>query len=179
MFDTECVPVRIANLAHRQMQKDEKEIGLVDITCELHPLTPKLAGELDDYVKRVLYTATDAEVTSKLKAASFALPLGPQEIVVRMAPDQKKDTFTLLETKITSLKAKRGKKSSAWTLVFVVTCAPTSATQLEQIVDSYLKMRYLTFADATADLFAEQSKEEKRARRGAAANGAGESATAH
>lgn len=179
MFVTEHVPVRIANLAHRQMEHDQKEVALVDITCEINPLTPKLAAELDDFVRATLYTRTDSEVTSKLKSASFTLPLLPQAITFRNAPDQVKESFTLLETKITSIKAKRGKKSTAWTLVFVATCSPASDKQLGQIVDGYLKTRYLSFENATATLFDETEKEQRRSRGSAAMEAASEPATAH
>jgi hypothetical protein len=166
MFDTENVPVRVANITHRQMEKDEAEIALVEIQCEINPLTPTLAGELDDYVRGTLFTRTDVEVNSKLKGAAFTLPIRPQEIVVRMAPDQKKDTFTIREAKIASIKATRSKKSSAWTLTFTIVCSPTSNDQLGQIVDCYLKTRYITTANATADLF-DEADNAKRARRSA------------
>lgn len=177
MFDTDNVGARVANITHRQMEKDDAEIALVDIQFEINPFTPKLAAELDDFVRATLYSRSDAEVMSKLKSASFTLPLLPQEIVCRMAPDQKKDTFTILEAKITSLKAKRGKKSTAWTLVVVATCSPASNQQLGQIVDAYLKTRYLTFANATATLFDGDEKQGRKARGAAVA--AAEPATAH
>lgn len=177
MFDTENVAVRVADISHRQMEKDDAEIALVDLKCEINPLTPKLAAELDDFVRRTLYTQTDAEVTSKLKSASFTLPILPQEIVFRSAPDQQKDTFTIAEAKITSIKATRGKKSTAWTLVFVATCSPVSDKQLGQIVDCYLKMRYLTFANAVATLFDEAEKKARKSRGAAASAGTTTAAT--
>ena len=179
MFATEHVACRIANITHRQMEKDDQEIPLVDITCEINPLPAKLAAEIDDVVRRTLYTINDAEVSTKIKAIAFdpgALGLLPQAIEFRSAPDQGKETFTLLETKISSLKAKRGKKSTAWTLVFVATCSPASDKQLGQIVDCYLKTRYLSFENASATLFDADEKKERRTR---GASAAGEAATTH
>ncbi len=178
MLVTEDVPVRIANITHRQMEKDDTEVALVDIQCEISPLTAKLSAEIDDAVRRVLYTMNDAEVSSKIKSVSFdpaALGILAQAITFRNAPDQTKETFVLLETKITSLKAKRGKKSTAWTLVFVATCSPASDKQLGQIVDAYLKTRYLSFANSTGTLFDEEEKQSRRSR----ADAVQESATAH
>jgi len=180
MFATEHIPVRIANIAHRQMEKGDQEIPLVDITCEINPLPAKLAAEIDDIVRRTLYTVNDAEVSTKIKAIAFdpgAIGLLPQSIEFRSAPDQTKETFTLLETKVSSLKAKRGKKSTAWTLVFVVTCSPASDKQLGQIVDSYLKTRYLSFDNATATLFDADEKQQRRSR--GAAGSSTEAATTH
>lgn len=155
MFNRDNVVVRIANIAHNQMEQDESEVALVVLTCEVNPLTPELATDLHDFVKRTLYTAQDVEVNSLLASASFNLGIPPQKVQVRMAPDQKKDSFVILEAKIDGVKAKRSKKSTAWTLEFRLTCAPASEHQLAQIVDCYLKARYLTFENAVASLFDE------------------------
>lgn len=153
MFEKTNVAVRISNITHRQMEKDDAEIPLVELTCEINPFTAELAGDLHDFMKRTLYTAAGVEVNSLLGGASFALELRPQTIVVRMAPDQKKDSFTIDEAKIEHIRAKRSKKSTAWTLEFKVTCSPASEHQLAQIAASYCKTRYLTMADAAACLF--------------------------
>lgn len=176
------IAVRVAEIRHRQMEHEDKEIQLTEITFEIHPLSPELAGELDDFVKRTLYTMKDAEVTSKLTGASFNLGIRPQEIAVRMAPDQGKASFVIEEAKIGTFHARRSKKSSAWRLVFTATCAPSSEHQLSQIVDSYLKSRFLQFANATAGLFDEIEQEERKASKAAKPvrpNGSGETATAH
>lgn len=175
MFDTENVGVRVSNIAHEQMDRDESEIALVKLTCELNPLTPARAGELHDFVKRTLYTAAGAEVNSLLASASFNLEVLPQTIAVRTAPDQNKASFVINEAKVGGIRAKRSKKSTAWTLEFTVTCSPESEHQLAQIVECYLKTRYFTFAEATPDLFSEIGDEERRTRRAAS----GASATAH
>ena len=169
MFDRENVNIQFTNIAPRVMQKDEKEIALVEITCEINPFTKELAGELDEFVKASLFTRTDAEINSKLAGVTFRLAILPQTVVVRMAHDQKKDSFTIDEAKIGELHARRSKTTTTWKLVFTMTCSPVSEHQLAQIFDCYRKARFLTFADASPDLFAEQSKEEKRARRAAAA----------
>jgi hypothetical protein len=178
MFERESVPVRISHITHEQMERDEAEVPLTKLTCEISPLTPELAGELHDFVRRTLYTQAGVEVNNLLGSAAFNLELLPQTIVLRAAPDQKKASFTIDEAKISGIRAKRSKKSTAWTLEFTVTCSPESERQLAQLVESYLKVRYCTFADATPHLFSETHEEERRARRAAAAD-EGESATAH
>jgi hypothetical protein len=180
VFDRNNVPVRIADIAHRQMEHDEKEIALVELQLEINPLTRELVKELDDFVRRTLFTATDAEVTSKLKGASFQLPIRPQAIVVRMAPDQGEESFTIDEAKVGVLHARRSKKSPTWRLVFTVTCSPASEHQLSQIVDAYLKTRYLTFANASPGLFDEEEKEARRQSKDAKpVRSSGSGATAH
>lgn len=162
MFSKDNVCVRIANIAHRQLEQDEKEIPLVELTCEISPFTPELAGDLHDFIKRTLYTAQNVEVNDLLGGAKFNLAIRPQIIKVKMAPDQTKDSFTIAEAKIDSIKAKRSKKSPAWTLEFHVTCSPASEHQLSQIVDGYLKARYLSFDDAEACLFDQEVDETPR-----------------
>lgn len=179
MFDRENVCVRISNITHEQMERDETEVPLTKLTCELNPLTPELAGELHDKVKRTLYTAQGAEVDSLVAGVSFSLEILPQSIAVRMAPDQKKASFTIDEAKVSGIRAKRSKKSSAWTLEFQLTCSPASEHQLAQLVECYLKAKYFTFAEATPDLFSESREAERKARRAAGADSGGESATAH
>lgn len=169
MFDTERLPIRFANIQHRTMERGEKEIALVEITLEINPLKPELAQELDGYVRSTLFTRSDAAVTPKLAGARFNLSPLPQEILVRMAPDQTDESFLIREAKIGEFSARRSKKSSAWRLVFTATCNPTSEHHLAQIVDSYLKTRYCTFANAQADLFSEKGQEERKTRRAAAA----------
>lgn len=154
MFSDE-VSVMVANITHDQMERDEAEIALVKLTCEINPLTPQRAEELDDFVRGTLFTRTGAEVNDKLGSVSFRLAMPPQQIQVRMAPDQKKPSFTIDEAKIENWKAKRSKKSSAWTLEFMITCAPASEHQLAQIVECYLKTKYLTFTPAEPGLFDE------------------------
>jgi len=78
---------------------------------------------------------------------------------------QKKASFTIEEAKISGIKAKRSKKSSACTLEFAVTCAPASEHQLAQIVECYLKTRYFIFAEATPDLFSESRAAQRKAGR--------------
>jgi len=167
MFDQENVAVRIANLQHRQMEKDEKEIQLIDITGEIHPFQQVLAAELDEFVHTTLFTKADHEMRAKLKAVAFALPIVPQTIAVRAAPDQTKATFVIDEAKIISIKAKRSKKSTAWRLEFVARCSPTSADQLAQIVEGYLKTRYFTFGNAVPSLFDADETHARRSRRAA------------
>jgi hypothetical protein len=178
MFDTENVALRVADINHRTMEHDEKEIGLVEMVFEMNPLTPALAGELDEYMKSMLFQRKDAEVTSKLGGATFRLGILPQEIVVKMAPDQSKGSFTIDEAKIGSFTASRSKKSTAWTLKFTATFHPRSKDELASVVDCYLKTRFCTFADASPDLFSEVGKErEKTAKAVRASDGA--SAAAH
>lgn len=181
MFEnTERVPLRFNRIEHLQMQKDEKEIGLVQITLELNPLTPALAKDLSEFMRSMLFTRTDAVVNQQLRAADFNLSALPQEIVVRMATDQGKASFTIKEAKIGPFKARRSAGSTEWRLVFTATCMPASEHQLAQIVDCYRKQRVCTFADASPDLFSEVGKEEAKTRRAAAAStAAAESATAH
>lgn len=178
MFETKHVPVRISNITHRSMDSDDKEIPLVEIACEMAPFTPALASEVDDFVRATLYTRTDAEVTSKMKSASFNLPIRPQTIDIRMAPDQTRDSFTLLDVKVSDYKATRSKKSTAWTWQFTLTCAPASDKQLGQIADMYCKTRYLSFSNATQTLFDEDEKAARQSRgRGTASASSGAEAT--
>lgn len=179
MFTRPNVAVRIAAVNHRQMEKDEAEIALVELSCEINPLSAELAGDLHDFVRGTLYTRTGAEVNSLLGGASFNLSLRPQMVVVRMAPDQKKDSFTIDEAKVSDVKAKRSKKSAAWTLAFKVTCAPVSEHQLAQLVEGYLKSRYLTFEDAEPSLFEEEETATSRRVSPVEEDAAGEGAVAH
>jgi hypothetical protein len=180
MFESEHVPVRFAAINHRRMEVDEREVSLVEITFEMSPFTKERAKELDDYVRRTLFTANDAEVTQKLGGANFRLAIRPQSIVVRMAPDQGKASFVIDEAKIGTFHARRSKKSSAWRMVFSVTCAPASEHQLAQIVECYLKSRYVTFANAEPGLFDEADREDRKKKaRDLPARGGGAPAHAH
>lgn len=177
MFSTPHVGVRIASITHRSMEQDEAEVPLTEMTCELSPFTPSLAGDLHDFVKRTLYTAAGVEVNSLLKGAIFDIAIRPQQIEVRMTPDQDEDSFTILEAKIGSIKAKRSKKSTAWVLEFTITCSPATEHQLAQIVECYLKTRYLSFQNAESCLFdteVDETPQLKRKRGGGSAE-----ATAH
>jgi len=173
--NAENVPMRIAAVAHRQMERDEKEIGLVELKLEINPFTPKLASDMHDDVRRMLFTANEAEVRSLLGGASYYLPIGPQEVIMRMAPDQGKPTLSIDEAKIGQLHMRRSKKATTWRCVFTLTFHPQSKDQLAQAVDAYLKTRYVTMADAQPDLFAEA---EKRSRAGRSAGVADASAAA-
>ena len=179
MFTTPHIPMRFESITpHSPLKKDEKEIPLMEVTCELNPLTPALAGEIHDFVKRTLFTSTVAEANRMLKGASFELSVVSQKITVRMAPDQGKPSFEVPEAKITAVKAKRSAKSSAWTLVVTFLWSPPSDKVLGALMDCYLKQRYLTWENAGADLFT--IVEEPKATRGRGmTGGAGESATAH
>lgn len=170
---SEAISVRVANVTHEQMERDDSEIALVKLTCEINPLTPERAEDLDDFVRGTLYTRTGAEVNDKLGSASFRLAIPPQCIQVRMAPDQKKPSYTIDEAKVEGFKAKRSKKSAAWTLEFTLTCAPASEHQLAQIVESYLKTKYLTFSPAEPGLF-DETPEVKARRQSQAEEEAGD-----
>lgn len=178
MFDSAHIPIRINDIRHDGMDKDDAEISLVNLKCELNPFTAARAKEVDDYVRRMLFTSSDAEVNAKLSGADFNLTILPQSVEVRMAADQGDPSFTITEAKVTGVKARRSKKTSAWRLLFTITCAYASDHQLAQMIDCRKKMRFLTFEQTTADLFSELGKEERRTRRAAAASAA-ESATAH
>lgn len=153
MFKRHDVPVRISNIVPELMEKNDAEVSLVKITCEINPLTPELAQEIHDFVRATLFTMSGAEVNSLLSTASFALVIPPQAVAVRMAPDSRKPSFTIDEAKIGDFKARRSKKSSAWTFVFTVTCSPASKDQLQQIFEAYTRTKYLTFAPAEPGLF--------------------------
>jgi len=180
MFDREHVPVRFADIKHRTMTKDNAEIGLVEITFEISPFTKELAKELDEFVRRMLFTATDAEVTSKLGGATFRLPIRPQQIAVRMAPDQGEASFVIDEAKIGPFHARRSKKTSTWRMVFTATLAPENEHQLAQIVDCYTKARFITTGNATPGLFDEVEKDARRQSKDAKpVRSSGAGATAH
>lgn len=180
MFDRKNVAIRIADIAPRLMEKDDKEINLLDIKCEISQLTVELVAELDPFMRQTLFTRTDSEVTPKLKGASFDLSLLPQEIQFRTAPDTDTPAFTILEGKIGVLHARRSKRSSAWRLIFTITCSPIGKDQLALMMDSYTKTRYCTFANAEADLFSELGKEQEKTAKAERASGIGVgSATAH
>jgi len=172
MFNTPRIGVRIAHITHQQMEQDDTEVPLTVLTCEVSPFTAALAADLHDFVKRTLFTAKDVEVNGLLASASFNLAVRPQAVDVRMAPDQTAESFTVQEAKLSGIRAKRSKKSSAWTLEFTLSCSPESSDQLGQLVDCYLKMRYLTFSDAEACLFdaeVDETPQLKRKRGGASA----------
>lgn len=165
MFDRQNVPLRISKVDHEQMERDELEVSLTKLTCQVNPLTPELAGELHDFVRRTLYTASDVEVNALLGGASFSLAIPPQSVVVRMAPDQKKASFSLDECKVSGIVAKRSKKSTAWTLQFNLTFSPASEHQLAQVVSTYLKTIYVIFADAEPNLFDTRGEEARKTRK--------------
>lgn len=166
MFESE-VGVRVSHITVNQLEQEDHEVPLVVMTCEVSPFTAARAGEMHDKVKRILYTARDAAVDSLIKSVSFDLEFS-QSIEVRMAPDQAEPSFTIEEAKINGIRAKRSKKSSAWTLEFKVICSPQSEHQLAQIAESYLKTKYFTFSEAEPDLFSESRAAEAKARRDAA-----------
>lgn len=165
MFEgREFVSVRVADIIHQKTERDEKEIPLVVIKCEIAPFTAEMATDLHDFVRRTLYTSSGAEVNSLLDGCRFALELRPQEVQFRMAVDQGNPSFTLTECKVGSIHAKRSKKSTAWTLGFTLTCSPASDKQLGQIVDCYCKGRVLSFADAAPSLFEHPETTKRRQR---------------
>lgn len=176
MFDCERIPIRIADVRHEMIERDEDEVGVTVLTCEINPFTAELAADLDEQVRAILFTRQDAVVSPKVRGVVFELSERPQEVQLRAAPDQSKASLHIVEAKIGPYKARRSKKSSEWRLVFTVTFAPASKEQLASAVDGRLKMRYATFTDATPDLFSEDEKTQKRARRSAPATAA---ATAH
>lgn len=155
MFTRSHVPVRVANIQPELLEKDDAEFSLLKLSCEINPLTPELAQEIHDFVRRTLFTMDGVEVNSLLSSASFALAVPPQSIQVRMAPDQKKPSFTIDEAKVGDFKARRSKKSSAWTWTFTLTCSPASDHQIAQILEAYTRTKYLTFAPAAPGLFDE------------------------
>jgi len=164
VFDSELIPMRVAKIQHLKMEKDDAEFSLIELTLEINPFTPKLATELDDFVRRTLFTQTDAEVTAKLGGAVFRLSPRVQEMVVKAAPDQGKASFSIAEVKIWNVHAKRSQKTSTWRIVFTATFSPASIQQQAAVIDSHLKTRYFTFADAEADLFSEPTEKPKRTR---------------
>jgi hypothetical protein len=180
VFDRKNVPIRINNIAPLKMDKDEREITLLRLDCEVEPFTPELAKELDSEVRTALYTRTDAEVKSKVTSIGWDLGIPPQAVEVRLAPDQDQESFTLLEVKIANIKTKRSKKSTAWRLTFSMTCWPATEHQSAQVIESYSKVRYMSMEPAQPDLFSESTKERTRAVRAEREQGIGtEAATAH
>lgn len=165
MFDTERVGMRVANIQHRTMERDEKEIGLVELTMEINPLTPALAQELDPFMRGTLFTKNDAAVTPKLAGAEFDLSVPEQEIAVHSAPDQTDATFIIDEAKIGIFKARRSKRSTGWRLRFTITFMPASE-------------HLLTFASAEPSLFAPSTKQRTKAVRAERAQGIGTDAAA-
>lgn len=179
MFDNHnSVALRFNKIEHLGMEKDEKDIDLIKVQLELNPLTVKKAEDLSGFMRRMLFTSKDAEVTSELDGASFR-PSDPyQDIVVRMAPDQREESFTILEGKIGTLHVRRSRKSSAWRLVFTVTFMPASRDVQASVIASRAKTRYCTFADAKPDLFSASSQKRTRAVRAEQAQGIGPAAEA-
>lgn len=177
MFDnTGHVALRFNKVEHLGMEKDEKEIDLIKVQLELNPLTVKKAEDLSSFMRRMLFSAKDAEVTAELDGASFK-PVDPyQDIVVRMAPDQTDESFTILEGKIGTLHARRSKKSSSWRLVFSVTFMPASKDVQAMVIASRAKTRYCTFADAKPDLFSASTRKRTQAVRAERAQGIGPAA---
>lgn len=151
MFTTEDFHATQRGLNHHRTTKDGKEIPLVTFALEFMG-TPKLAKELSDYVRRTLYTSSEAIAPAQLRACSFDLSVPTQRIRVRMAPDQAEDSYSLTECKIGIVTVRRYKEAG-WKLTFPVTCSPASPSQLMQIAESKDKGRWFTFAEVKPDLF--------------------------
>lgn len=135
---------------------------------------------LSKFMRDTLFTKNDAEVTPQLHAATFDLSELPQVVDVRMAPDQEEPSFTINEGRIGHFRARRSKKSSAWRLLFTVTCAPASDHQLAQIVACRAKQRICSFEDASPDLFSVTGEQRRKVAKAERAAGIGvESAVAH
>jgi len=151
MFQTTNIAARQLGIQHGTTHRGEKEIPLVTMTFEVF-LTPALAGEISEFVRSTLYTRSEATANQQLRAVTFDASTPTQRVAVRMAPDQKADSYTLAEVKFGYVHAKRVKETS-WKVVFSGTCSPASDHQLAQIVESNKKGRFLTFQQVEPDLF--------------------------
>jgi hypothetical protein len=179
MFSRQNVAIKVTGIAPLKMDRDEKEITLLRMDCEVEPFSPELAKELDGEVRSALFTRGDAEVKSKVTSIGWDLGIPPQVVDVRMAPDQDEASFSLTETKIGNIKTRRSGKSNAWRLTFSITCWPASEHQSAQIIDAYSKVRYMSFEPAHPDLFSDSTKERTKAVRAEREQGIGTEATAH
>lgn len=171
MFDRAHVPLKVTNVAHARLEREEKEIPLVVLSLELSPLSPEYAAELSPFMKSTLFTKTDAAVNPQLTGATFQVCDREQTLVFRMAADQEAESFRADNVTISPCRVSRGKKNPHWTLTFSATFEPMGEHHLAQIVDSYTKFRYVTFGDATPNLITQAQREDRQA---AAAGAEGE-----
>lgn len=179
MFDRNRIPLKVTNITPQKMEHEEKDLTLLKIDCEIEPFTPELAADLDADVRQTLYTRQDAAIKTKVTSIGWDLGIPPQMVDLRLAPDQEEPSFTLDEAKVSNVKTKRSGKSTAWRLTFSLTVFPTSAQQMNQIIESYTKVRYTDWEVAHPDLFSDSTKKRTKAVRAERAQGIGDGATAH
>jgi len=163
MFDSPHIPLKVTGVDHALEIRDEKEIPLVVLSLELHPLSAELAAELSPFMKGTLFTKADAAVSPQLTAATFAICDRPQTLVFRMAKDQEAESWRADDVTIGPCKVSRNKTTPHWKLRFTATFEPMGADHLAQIVDSYTKFRYVTFGDATPNLVSQAIRDERAA----------------
>lgn len=164
-FDTERLGMRVDSVSVNKFNSDGEEVQTLKVSLVVSPLTRELADDLSAFMRRTLFTANDAAVNQQLTRAQFDICHIPQEIEVRMAPDQDEPSFVIGEAKVGPLKVSRGLRSTGWDLRFDIEFAPESEHQLAQVCDSHAKMRFLSFSNAEADLFSESKKVERTARK--------------
>lgn len=184
MFDRNNVAIRITNIGPATLERDDAELTLLRIDCEVSPLTAELAAEIDSELRSMLFARGDGNQKRKVRGVSFdrrELGIKTQVVEMRMAPDQALDSFTLAEAEVSdTLKAKRAKEGP-WTLTFSLTAQPASEHQSAQILESFGKTRYCNFEARQPDLFSPSTKKRADAVRAERAQGINPAAapTAH
>ncbi len=155
MFKSEKIGAFLDAMAHRVVTaKGGAETTFLDLTWRIQPLTPELAGELGDPVKRSLFRLTDAEPVPHLQTAGLKLGIPQQEVFVFTTPETKRSKFHLVRCDISKIVSVRADKDMpGFVASFRTSFSNPDKDQLKYFNDSLYKQHFLTF-QATDDALA-------------------------
>lgn len=156
MFKRKHIPIYLDGVAPAiGKDKDGEEQHETVLTLRIHPFSPELAGELDQFVRSTLWTMTKVDVQEKVRSIVFDLKLPSFAMVFQAAPDASVGwEFPYARLDKGQVTAKKHKDVAGWALTFKVRVPTPDANMLAMLHAGYTRQHFITFEPAEPDLIA-------------------------
>lgn len=159
MFDTEKIGLYLDDIRHRMVKAKggEGELAMVDLSWRIQPLTPELAGDLDDRVKRTLFRLTDGEPVPHVGAIGFKLGIPQQDMTIFATPETKRPKFHLSRCDVSKvIKARADADMPGFVLTFRTSYAHPSSDELAYFHEGLYKQHFATFVVTDPSLYSDE-----------------------
>lgn len=163
MFQTEKIGLYLDDIRHRKVSAKggDGEMAMMDLSFRVQPLSPELAGELDDRVRRTLFRLTDGEPVPHVGAIGFKLAVPQQDLAVFTTPETKRPKFHLSRCDISKvIKARADADMPGFVLTFRVSYAHPTRDELQYFHEGLYKQHFCSFIVTDPSLALEPSEPE-------------------
>jgi hypothetical protein len=156
LFTAGRIPLYCEGITHRLETRKSGDVKVVDLTLKAEPFTAQLSAAMNaseyGFVRRVLFTLSDASPIRDYRSIEFKPPVDRQKLICYASVDIPKASIAIDQAKVTKIRARQAKDGYHWTLYLYASFGPLGREELEYVNAFYCEQRWIAFEEAEPSL---------------------------